>query len=97
MSDTGTASYNAAIKALKCRAVHSSGICTPLPSELLIAKKYSGEPHGPNTIDGCEDGTLGIHKTDESIEAITVTSLKGVLTAGGKAKIRTRVHTFDNG
>ena len=79
-SNTSTASYDTVLKAPKCGVVHSTGICTTLPAELLIAKKHSGEPNGPNTIDGCEDGTLGIHKMDKNIEAITVTSSKGVLT-----------------
>lgn len=34
------------------------------------------EPNAPNTIDGCEDGLYGTYLDTESIESITVTSLK---------------------
>ncbi|MBI3027625.1 S8 family serine peptidase, partial [Candidatus Woesearchaeota archaeon] len=32
------------------------------------------EPNAPNTVDGCQDGTLGSYLTDESVESITITN-----------------------
>ena len=63
-----------------------------------------GESNGPNTLDGCVDGGSGTHLSDESVEAVTVVAtdsagnpIEGVLSAGGFAKIKAKVYSYQSG
>ena len=48
------------------------------PSSLLSCRGTTGESNAPNTIDGCADGNSGSCHSDESIEAITISSTDGI-------------------
>jgi len=84
-----------------CDTASETGICTTVGTGLLVGKTVTDEPNGPNTLDGCSDGRDGVYGQDESIEAITVTSVTGEfepkqMAAGGSAKITAHVFAFCN-
>merc|ERR1712003_399740 len=84
-----------------CDTASETGICTTVGTGLLVGKTVTDEPNGPNTLDGCSDGRDGVYGQDESIEAITVTSVTGEfepkqMAAGGSAKITAHVNVFCN-
>ena len=100
MSDS-IAEFSPVYGAPSCNKASDTGICTTVGTGLLVAKTVSGEPNGPNTVDGCTDGRDGKHMLNESIEAITVSSVTGEfepkqMAAGGSAKITTYVNAFCN-
>merc|ERR1711933_620093 len=98
------AAYNPALKVPMCGSIGTG--CTTVgtaPSsgglDLLNAKKVSGEPNGPNTLDGCTDGPSGTYKSDESVESITIesTTAGSVLKANTPARITTSFYAFNDG
>merc|ERR1711933_496403 len=98
------AAYNPALKVPMCGSIGTG--CTTVgtaPSsgglDLLNAKKVSGEPNGPNTLDDCTDGPSGTYKLDESVESITIesTTAGSVLKANTPARITTSFYAFNDG
>lgn len=88
------AEYNALLGVPKCEAIGSS--CTS--GELLDGKENNIEPNPPNTLDSCSDGPNGSYHGDESIDAITVSSVGGgQLEAGGLAEIEAKVWAWSDG
>merc|ERR1712003_123608 len=99
--DDTRASFSSEFGVPGCGTASDTGICTTVGTGLLVAKTVSGEPNGPNTLDGCTDGRDGAHMVDESVEAITVSSVTGEfepkqMAAGGSAKITAHVNVFCN-
>jgi len=95
------ASFDSALGAPKCGLVHPSGSCTTFGTELLNGKANSVEQNPPNSLDECADGSEGVYKEAESIEAVSVTASDaasgGVLRAGGRARIKARVYAYQTG
>jgi len=88
-----TAAYDATLKAPNCSAIGSS--CTS--GTLLNGRAALGpEPNQPNTINSsCADGTAGTYHSDESIDAIKVSTSDGSLFAAGKtASIAATVYAY---
>lgn len=96
------ASFDALVGTPACNDIQS--ICSTDGTGLLDKKQVWGELNPPNTLDNCEDGTGGAYLDDESVESVTVVAtdsagnpVEEVLSAGGFAKIKAVVHSWDNG
>ncbi len=78
-----TAVFDATLKAPSCAAV--GGSCDSGPSLLRGRDGLGPEPNQPNTIaSSCADGTSGTFHSDESNDAIKVSTLDGTSFAAGK-------------
>jgi leucyl aminopeptidase len=89
------AKYDYTLKVPKCATTSQS--CSS--GTLLDGRSSLGpaeEGKSPNTILTCTDGTVGSYHSDESIDAIKVSSTDGgLLTAGKTAEIEARVFVYD--
>lgn len=89
------AAYDSSMRAPACTTVGTS--CTS--GGLLDGTAGNQEPNGGlNAIDGCADGSSGTYHVDESVDAITVSSLGGgMLEAGGLVRIEAKVWAYGQG
>lgn len=74
------AAYNEALGVPSCAIVGSS-----CKTNDLIDGKNADEPNQPNTLDTCKDGTKGEYQSDESIDAIIISSDSGEDMSEGSA------------
>lgn len=96
------ASFDDSVGTPACDNIQS--ICSTVGTNLLDAKSGLGEQNPSNSLDSCTDGTAGSYLVDETVESVTVVAtdstgnpVEGVLTAGGYAKIKAVVHTWNDG
>jgi hypothetical protein len=89
------ATYDFTLKVPKCASTSescSSGIMLDGRASLGPAEKG----HSPNTLQTCNDGTNGSYHSDESIDAIKVSSaVGGLLTVGKSVEIEAKVYSYD--
>lgn len=81
------ATYNPSYKAPYCATAGSAGTAGTACTSGAILKgrgPVGPEANGSNTIDGCADGTGGTYHSDESLEALTVSTVDGTPLAFGK-------------
>ncbi|GEJ58776.1 Ig-like domain-containing protein [Anaeromyxobacter diazotrophicus] len=79
----GNATFDAAFGAPRCAAPGASSCGS---GSLLVGRAALGpELHAPNTIDGCADRTAGTFHSDESLDALRVSTLDGAPFAAGSA------------
>jgi hypothetical protein len=91
-----TAIYDPVLKAPRCSQVKS--VCDSGPA--LIGRASLGpEPNQPNTIyNSCPDGTIGAFHSDESNDAIKVSTVDGTPLAAGKTvRIDATVFAWSSG
>jgi hypothetical protein len=83
VSPAGQATYDATIKAPLCANVGNTCIAG---SSLLLGRANLGpEPSQPNTINSsCADGVSGTFHSDESVDAVSVSTVDGTSFAPGK-------------
>ncbi|WP_224365429.1 S8 family serine peptidase [Hyalangium versicolor] len=83
VSPQGQASYDATLQVPLCATV---GNTCNASSDLLTGRAGLGpEPHQPNTLQGsCADGASGTYHSDESVDAVKVTTTDGSSFAPGK-------------
>merc|ERR1712176_572119 len=101
-SDPTIARFNATLGVPLC--AEEAVKCETLLPGLLEWKNAANqgdtpELNGPNTLDGCADGTSGLYVNDESVDAILVESLNtpmSNLRAEGRVRITAIVHAYDN-
>ena len=92
------AAFNVGLGAPSCGTFGTA--CT---SGDLLKKRGSiggGELNQPSSIDTCTDGSDGIYRTDESMEAITIADKNGgIMTTGSTVVISADVlaYTYDDG
>jgi hypothetical protein len=90
------ATYDATLKVPKCTAV--AKMCSS--GNLLEGRGNIGPAEGgtsPNSLDTCVDGTNGSYLSDESLEAIKVSSVDGdFLTAGLPAEIEAAAYVWSS-
>ncbi|MFL5357210.1 Ig-like domain-containing protein [Archangium sp.] len=93
LSNRGGAAYDATLKAPTCTL--ASDYCD---SGKLLNSKGSSEPHTPNTLDGCADGSMGTyHSSTLSIDRIRVSRLDGTnLAAGKRVRIDVNVWSYSS-
>lgn len=89
VSNTGNARYDNTWKAPACGSAASK--C--FSGALVNGRGPLGpEPNAPNTLGAsCGDGIQGSYHVDESIDAITIRSPTGTLTAGGTAIVEVKL------
>jgi large repetitive protein len=89
VSNVGNARWENGLKVPRCAAAADK--C--FSGALVNGRGPLGpEPNAPNTLGGaCADGGQGSFHVDESIDAITVRSEAGTLTAGGAARVEVKV------
>ncbi|WP_233261806.1 Ig-like domain-containing protein [Vitiosangium sp. GDMCC 1.1324] len=92
LSNQGGAAYDATLKAPTCTTV--SDYCD---SGKQLNGKGSSEPHTPNTLDACADGTTGTyHSSTLSIDRIRVSRPDGThLAAGKRVRIDVNVWSYN--
>jgi len=87
-----TATYDPEFTALRCH-----NISTACDTVFQIAGVGDSESNAPNTIDSCEDYSIGTHRKDESIERMRVRSLDdGPLAVGKEVLVETIVYRAVN-
>ena len=89
VSNTGNASFDHQLAIPACARAATK--C--FSGTLLDGRGPLGpEPNAPNTVNAiCTDGSQGTYHVDESIDAITVRSPSGTLTAGGTAVVEVKI------
>jgi hypothetical protein len=89
VSNTGNASFDNQLAIPACARAATK--C--FSGTLLDGRGPLGpEPNAPNTLEAtCTDGSQGTYHVDESIDAITVRSPSGTLTAGGTAVVEVKI------
>lgn len=92
---TSFAVYDSTLKVPKCStAAESCSSGTLLDGRGSIGPSEQGK--SPNTLWTCTDGNSGTYHSDESIDAIKVSSTDGgVLTVGKTAEIEAKVYAYD--
>jgi Big-like domain-containing protein len=79
----GNAAYDPTLKAPKCPTIAAA--CDSGPSLLRGRASLGPEPNQPNTISSsCADGASGTFHSDESVDALKVTTTDGSSLAAGK-------------
>merc|ERR1719221_1631893 len=103
------ASYSVSLGVPACGKFASAlASCTTLGTGLLNSKTGAihsktgaddvSEMNGPNTVDSCTDGPWGrVYTVDETIEAITVSGVDGLLEKGARAKVTARIIAYGEG
>lgn len=83
MAPAGQATYDATLKVPLCATARNTCIAS---SSLLLGRANLGpEPNQPNTINGsCGDGVSGVFHSDESVDAVTISTVDGSNFAPGK-------------
>ena len=92
-----TASFDSYLRVPKCADVGLS--CS---SDNIIARAGKSEPYYSseliNSLDGCTDGTSSTYPLEESIELITVKTVKGgQLAEGARVEVSADVHVYQDG
>ena len=80
---TVSATSDATLKAPRCASLAST--CT---SGTLLTGRAANELNTPNTVNRtCVDGTIGTFHSDESLDALSITTLDGTNLAPGKHQV----------
>jgi hypothetical protein len=95
IGSAGAAAYDATLHVPAC---NSAGNSCDSGSSLLLGRGSLGpEQHQPNTLDSCADGTSGTYHSDESLDALKVSTTDGSNFAPGKTvKIEATVWAYSS-